>query len=93
MPDIEPATPTQPASAELQRGKPPFAELPRGRRVPLMTEVAIVTTLALIAAPIVLVAGTLAAAAKKRLSQRREPEAVIAGPPSRKHRDRAGGLP
>ena len=69
MPDIEPATPTRPA----------FAELRRGRRVPLMTEVAIVTTLALIAAPIVLVAGTLAAAAKKRLSQRKAPEATVTG--------------
>jgi hypothetical protein len=40
------------------------------RPVPLMPEVAILTTLALIAAPILLVAGTLAAAAKKRLAAR-----------------------
>ena len=38
--------------------------------MPLMPEVAIVTTLALIAAPILLVAGTLAMAAKKRLERR-----------------------
>ena len=38
------------------------------RPLPLMPEVAILTTLALIAAPILLVAGTLAAAAKKRLA-------------------------
>lgn len=49
------------------------------RRVPLMAEVAIVSTLALIAAPIVLVGATLAAAAKKRLSQRKDPEATAAG--------------
>ena len=49
------------------------------RRVPLMAEFAIVTTLALIAAPIVLVGATLAAAAKKRLSQRKDPEATRAG--------------
>jgi hypothetical protein len=35
--------------------------------MPLMPEVAILTTLALIAAPILLVAGTMAAAAKKRI--------------------------
>jgi hypothetical protein len=40
------------------------------RPMPLMPEVAIVTTLALIAAPILLVAGTLAMAAKKRLRER-----------------------
>jgi hypothetical protein len=39
------------------------------RPMPLMPEVAIVTTLALIAAPILLV-GTLAMAAKKRLRER-----------------------
>lgn len=49
------------------------------RRVPLMTEVAILGTFALIAAPIVLVGATLAAAAKKRLSQRNDPEAAVAG--------------
>lgn len=37
------------------------------RPMPLMPEVAIVTTFALIAAPILLVAGTLAMAAKKRI--------------------------
>jgi hypothetical protein len=40
------------------------------RPMPLMREVAMLTTLALIAAPIMLVAGTLAMAAKKRLEQR-----------------------
>ena len=40
------------------------------RRLPLMPEVALITTLALIAAPIALVAGALALAAKKRLSER-----------------------
>lgn len=42
----------------------------RTRPLPLMPEVAILTTLALIAAPIALVAGTLAMAARKRLSER-----------------------
>jgi hypothetical protein len=40
------------------------------RSMPLMPEIAIVTTLALIAAPILLVAGTLALAAKTRLERR-----------------------
>ena len=40
------------------------------RPMPLMPEVAILTTFALIAAPVLLVAGTLAMAAKKRLSER-----------------------
>ena len=64
MPDIESTTPARPG----------FAEPQRGRRVPLMAEFAIVTTLALIAAPIVLVGATLAAAAKKRLAQRKDPD-------------------
>jgi hypothetical protein len=51
---------------------------PRTQRVPYMAEFAIVTTLALIAAPIVLVGATLAAAAKKRLSQGKNPAAKIA---------------
>lgn len=67
MPDIEPAAPTRPAFAEPQRGK----------RVPLMAEFAIVSTLALIAAPILLVAGTLAAAARKRRS-RKNPDSTLA---------------
>ena len=37
--------------------------------MPLMPEIAILTTFALIAAPILLVAGTLALAAKKRLDR------------------------
>ena len=48
------------------------------RRVPLMTEFAILSTLALIAAPIVLVGATLAAAAKKRLSEGKDPAAKVA---------------
>jgi hypothetical protein len=40
------------------------------RPMPLMPEVAILTTFALIAAPILLVAGTMAAAARKRLTER-----------------------
>jgi hypothetical protein len=48
------------------------------RRVPLMAEFAIISTLALIAAPIVLVGATLAAAAKKRLSQRKDPAPILA---------------
>jgi hypothetical protein len=40
------------------------------RPMPLMPEVAIVTTFALIAAPILLVAGTLAMAAKKRMQSK-----------------------
>ena len=47
------------------------------RRVPLTAEFAIVTTLALIAAPIVLVGATLAAAAKKRLSRSKDPQATL----------------
>ena len=39
------------------------------RPMPLMPEIAILTTFALIAAPILLVAGTLALAAKKRLDR------------------------
>jgi hypothetical protein len=38
--------------------------------MPLMPEIAILTTFALIAAPVLLVAGTLALAAKKRLDRR-----------------------
>ena len=40
------------------------------RPMPLMPEVAILTTFVLIAAPVLLVAGTLAMAAKKRLTDR-----------------------
>jgi hypothetical protein len=39
--------------------------------LPLMPEIAIVTTLILIAAPVVLVGAALSMAAKKRLSRRR----------------------
>ena len=42
---------------------------PPSRPMPLMPEIAIVTTLALIAAPILLVAGTMALAAKKRFER------------------------
>jgi hypothetical protein len=59
---------------EVEMREPDAPVLTRTHRVPYMTEFAIVTTLALIAAPIVLVGATLAAAAKKRLSQREDPE-------------------
>jgi hypothetical protein len=48
--------------------EPRFEE--KRRPVPLMPQVAIVTTIALIAAPILPVAGTLAMAAKKRLQSK-----------------------
>jgi hypothetical protein len=71
-----PARYDQRMDAIEQHGSPPAApqgsEMPRLSRqpMPLMPEIAILTTLALIAAPILLVAGTLAAAAKKRLAER-----------------------
>ena len=48
------------------------------RRVPLMAEFAIVSTLLLIAAPIVLVGATLAAAARKRLARGGDLDARVA---------------
>lgn len=52
----------------VRQTEPGFAA--RTRPPPFMAEFAIISTLLLIAAPVVLVGATLAAAAKKRLSNR-----------------------